>query len=411
MPNKKSVLFGTMITAGSAVGAGMFSLPIVSAGMWFSLALINFSIIWLISYLSALMILEVCLAYPIGASFDTFVTDILGKGWAIIMGLSVCFLLYILLYAYFSAFGNIAMHTLGWGETGAENFWLQGFLGFSLGMSLATIVWMSTAFVGRMATILVIGMAISFIISMSGTFATISITNLFATAPAGDNYFSYIWVGLPYFITSFGFSSIVPSLYKYYGKDLSSIKHSLFFGSFIALLVYTIWLGVTFGVIPRSDFVAINEAGGNVGHLVSALEQKIGSTTIQRAINLFSNFAIISSFLGVGLSLFDYIADRFKLADTNKGRFITAMITFFPAGLASLFFPNGFIAAIGYAGFVLYITFFLIPFLMIWKKRASNKATFYQLSGGKVTLLFVLTASTITAICKVLSLMKFLPTF
>jgi len=411
MPNKKSVLIGTMITAGSAVGAGMFSLPIVAAGMWFSLALVNFGIIWLISYLSALMILEVCLEYPIGASFNTFVTDILGKGGSIIMGLSVCFMLYILLYAYFSAFGNMAIHTLGWEEAGAEHYWLQGLLGLTLGMLLATIVWISTAFVGRMAMILVIGMVISFFISMSGALPTISVNNLFAAAPTGDNYFPYLWMGLPYFITSFGFASIVPSLYKYYGKDLSAIKGSLFFGSLIALFVYVIWIGVTFGVIPRNDFIAINAAGGNVGQLVSALEQKIGNTTIQRAINFFSNFAIISSFLGVGLSLFDYIADRFKLPDTSKGRFITALITFLPAGLASFFFPNGFIAAIGYAGFVLYIAFFLIPFLMVWKKRATNKSTFYQLSGGKMTLLFVLAASTITAFCKVLSIVDFLPTF
>ena len=409
MPQKKSVLIGTMITAGAAVGAGMFSLPIVSTGMWFFLAIITMGIIWLISYLSSLMIMEVSLEYPIGASFDTYVSDILGKGWNIIMGASVCFMLYILLYAYFSAFGNMALHTLGWGNS-TNNFWLQGTLGFSLGMLLAIIVWVSTAFVGRISMILVIGMAISFIIAMSGAFTNISTTNLLMAAPVGDSYFNYLWVGLPYFITSFGFSSMVPSLYKYYGNDFSKIKHSLLFGSLLALFIYIVWLSITFGVIPRTDFIAINEAGGNMGDLVSALERKVGSTTIQAAINFFSNFAIISSFLGVGLSLFDYIADRFKFEDTMKGRLFTTGITFIPPGLASFFFPHGFIAAIGFAGLVLYVAFFLIPFLLIWKTRARKKSTAYQLPGGKPLLLFVLIVSTITAVCHILSMLNLLPT-
>ena len=32
----KSVLGGAMIIAGTTVGAGMFSLPVVGAGMWFA---------------------------------------------------------------------------------------------------------------------------------------------------------------------------------------------------------------------------------------------------------------------------------------------------------------------------------------------------------------------------------------
>jgi len=92
-----------MMTAGSAIGAGMFSLPIVSSGMWFPLTVVSFFIIWAMSYLSALMILEVTLEFPIGASFNRYTADLLGRGGSIVMGISIGFLLYILLYAYFSA--------------------------------------------------------------------------------------------------------------------------------------------------------------------------------------------------------------------------------------------------------------------------------------------------------------------
>jgi len=308
--SKKPLLLGAMMTAGSAIGAGMFSLPIVSSGMWFPLTLVSLFVVWAMSYLSSLMIMEVTLEFPVGASFNTYTAEILGKWGSITMGIAIGFLLYILLYAYFSAFGNIMAHTLQIDSVSSSMFGSQGLLGLLLGCLLAVIVWISTVSVGRISTILVVAMAVSFIISVSGTFTHIQLPQLFRAAPTENPYAPYLWAALPYFITSFGFSSMVPSLYKYYGLNIPKIKGSLFYGSILALLTYLVWICICFGVIPRAEFVAINAAGGNMGDLVGALEQKIGNSTIQSALNLFSNFAIISSFLGVGLNLFDYIADR-----------------------------------------------------------------------------------------------------
>ncbi|WP_306461116.1 aromatic amino acid transport family protein, partial [Enterobacter hormaechei] len=78
---------------------------------------------WACMLLSGLMILEATLHYPSGASFNTMVKDLLGKGWNAVNGLSVAFVLYILTYAYISAGGSIIAHTLegivGVGQTTA----------------------------------------------------------------------------------------------------------------------------------------------------------------------------------------------------------------------------------------------------------------------------------------------------
>ncbi len=403
--SNKSVITGIMLTAGSAIGAGMFSLPIVSSGMWFVLSIVCFFFIWLISYLGSLMILEVNIQYPVGSSFNTFVKDILGKPGSILFTLCICFILYILLYAYFSAFGNMASHTLGIENSSS---WTQGSLGLLLGLAFAVVVWISTAFTGRIASILVVAMSVSFVIASVGALSNISFSHLWDIDSANTK---YMWSGLPYFITSFGFASIVPSLYKHYGKEPQKIKAGLFYGSIIALGTYVLWLMISFGNISREEFIAINEAGGNAGDLTKAIEQKIGSTSIQTALNFFTNFAIISSFLGVGLSLFDYIADHLNMSNNREGRFITTCLTFLPPGICSFFFPHGFIAAIGYAGFVLYIGFFLIPFLLIWKSRKKDKQLLYKLSGGKAVLFFVILLSTITAVCKVLATANLLPIY
>ena len=109
--NKPSVLGGTMIIAGTAIGAGMLALPTISAGMWIWWSLALMVLTWLMMLFSSQAILEVNLNYKPGASFHTLVRDNLGKFWNLVNGLSVAFVLYILLYAYVSGGGSMVVHT------------------------------------------------------------------------------------------------------------------------------------------------------------------------------------------------------------------------------------------------------------------------------------------------------------
>jgi tryptophan-specific transport protein len=408
--NSNSLLSGIMITTGCTIGAGMFSLPIVASGMWFWWSLVIMVSIWFLNYLSSLVILEINMNYPAGASFDTFVKDILGKKWNLVTGLGVAFLMYILLYAYFSAFGNMASHTLGWDAIDSSR-WMNGLMSLGFGSILGVIVWKSTAMVGRISTVLVVGMVIAFVLSMAGLSVQVDSSKLLNSIAEDPSYAKYIWASLPYFLTSFGFSSVVPSLYKYFGNDSNKIKNSLLFGSLTALLVYFLFIFVSFGLISRPEFIPINASGGNMGSLVSAMTNNSSGSTISSALTLFSNFAIISSFLGVGLSLFDYIADLLQFEDNNSGRLKTAAITFLPAGIASFFFPHGFIAAIGFAGLVMVFSYFIVPFLMAWKIRQEGKKSSFRVWGGKYILVFILAASTLIVVCHLLGMLEVLPRY
>ena len=399
----KSILTGVMLTAGTAIGAGMFSLPVASSGMWFVLSLFCLLFLWYISYLSAIYLLEINLRFSPGASFDTLVKNILGKEWNTITGLSIAFLHYILLYAFFSAFGSILSSTFGTID------WPNGALGLLFGGVLAIAVWWSTTLVGRISTILVVGMVATFIISIYGYSLQIEAAKLFDTVGKDTDYIPYIWAALPYYMTSFGFCSIVPSLYKYYGKRPTTIKKSMLLGSLIALVVYCLFVFVVFGNISREAFIDINKAGGNMGVLVDALTQSGDQGIVNTSFTLFSNFAIITSFLGVGLSLLDYIADLFSFPDTAKGRFYSACITFLPSGILSFFFPNGFIAAIGYAGLVLIFSLFFVPFLMIKKTRKLNSEVSYRVKGGNLLLNIFMLSSIFIAIFHVLAMFDYLP--
>ena len=102
-----SLLGGSMIIAGTAIGAGMLANPTAMSGIWFTGSVLLFLFIWGITTLSALMLLEANLHFEKGANFDTITTQLLGRGWNIINGISVAFTLYILTYAYITSGGSI----------------------------------------------------------------------------------------------------------------------------------------------------------------------------------------------------------------------------------------------------------------------------------------------------------------
>ncbi len=122
-----SLLGGVVIIGGTIIGAGMFSLPVVMSGAWFFWSMAALIFTWFCMLHSGLMILEANLNYRIGSSFDTITKDLLGKGWNVVNGISIAFVLYILTYAYISASGSILHHTsCAIGFTRSENLPASG---------------------------------------------------------------------------------------------------------------------------------------------------------------------------------------------------------------------------------------------------------------------------------------------
>ncbi|MGL5469618.1 MAG: aromatic amino acid transport family protein, partial [Shewanella sp.] len=101
-----------MIIAGTIIGAGMFANPTSTSGIWFVGSIVVLLYTWFSMLASGLMLLEVNTHYPHGASFDTMVKDLLGKGWNAINGLAVAFVLYLLTYAYIFVGGDLTAQGL-----------------------------------------------------------------------------------------------------------------------------------------------------------------------------------------------------------------------------------------------------------------------------------------------------------
>ena len=391
--------------AGTAVGAGMFSLPVISSGMWFEWSALLLVCTWFCMFHSSLFIMEANLNYIPGSSFDTFVGDLLGSRWNLLNNISLCFILYILSYAYISGGGSIVAHTIKSIFDFDAPIILSGML-FSLGLALC--VWCGTALIGRLSTVLVAGMLISFLLSVHGFVLHVEIRTLFNSKA---EHAIYILAAIPYFMTSFGYHGCVPSLIKYYSSNVRMVKGCLLFGSVLALSFYLIWLAATLGNIPREEFAKISASGGNIGDLVNALRSKTDATLLSNTLAIFANMAVVSSFLGVTLGLFDFIADKFNFMDNSYGRFKTAAITFCPPAIGGLFFPNGFIYAIGLAGMFACIFGSIVPALAAKRSRLKYSSPNYQVWGGNSLINVIICYGTLQFVCYVGAAFNFLPKF
>ena len=405
-----SLFGGAMIIAGTVIGAGMLANPTATSGVWFTGALIVLLYTWFSMLSSGLMILEVNTHYPHGASFDTMVKDLLGPTWNAINGIAVAFVLYLLTYAYIFVGGDLTAKGLG-SAVGSDVSLTVGQLVF-FGI-LAFCVWASARLVDRFTSVLIGGMVLTFIWATGGLIADAKLPVLFDTqAPAGTSYWIYISAALPVCLASFGFHGNVSSLLKYFKGDARKVAKSIWAGTLIALVIYVLWQIAIQGNLPRNEFAPVIAADGQVSVLIETLSKFVQTGSMAAILSFFSYMAIATSFLGVTLGLFDYIADIFKWDDGFAGRTKTAAVTFLPPLVSCLLFPTGFVTAIGYVGLVATVWTCSLPSLLLLRSRQKfGKGKNYTVYGGAWLIYWVNLFGFLNVLAWVFNKLELVPVF
>jgi len=346
-----------MLVAGGAIGAGMFALPLVSSGAWFAYAVIGLIITVGFTYLSVSLLVDVNAAYAEGSSFNTIVSDTLGARWALLNNLSVAFILFILMYAYITAGAGILERSLikpiieGYFDSNIAlpRALLSGFFA----LLIAAFIALGTSSVSRLSSVLMLAMCVSFLTANSGLLVSLDFAVL---GQENGGELRYLWSALPVFVTAFACAGLVPSL--------KAIKLSIFIGLFLTFIVYLMWLASTLASVSRVGFVGVAQDGGGLNALIIALQGRTDSALIQFSLNWFSNFAVITSFLSVGLGLVHFLIDRFDFKGKPFANIKAVLLAFIPTIFASAYAPYGFVSAIAYAGVFVALSFFILPALM-----------------------------------------------
>ncbi|WP_455291472.1 aromatic amino acid transporter [Vibrio parahaemolyticus] len=402
MKEKPSLLGGSCIIASVCVGAGMLGLPSAGAGAWTIWSLIAIAFTMVMLTMSGWMLLEAFKRYDLKVSFDTVTKDMLGSKVNHVNNLAVYFVGGILLYAYTTSAGLILQGVLDINNKVASVLFVVVF---------SLFVWHSTRAVDRISVVLIAFMGLSFVFGVSGLATNIDTSILFDRISEESSYAPYAAAMLPVALTSFGYHHSVASMRSYYGCE-NRAKKAILGGTVIALTLYFLWMISIYGNLPRTEFSPVIEQGGNVEALLTALGGAIDSGKVENAINAFSMAAILSSFIGVGLGVFDFLADFFKFEDTKQGRAKTWLVTFLPPLVLSLLFPFGFVIAIGYAGAAATVWTCLTPALLARKSRnmeGGNEG--FMAPGGNAMIVILVVFGIATAVFHFMSMLNLLPVF
>lgn len=406
MKKSPSIFGGACIIASVCVGAGMLGLPTSGAGAWTIWSILTICLTMITMTLSGWLLLEAYKHFDLRASFNTVTKSLLGNSVNVINNLSVYFVGGILLYAYTTASGGILSGLMGDVVALDSRVWSIIFV-----FVFSFFVWHSTRIVDRISVLLIVFMALSFVFSVFGLTANIDLATLLDTQSTDSNYAMYAMGLLPVALTSFGYHHSVATMRAYYGEERKA-KLAIVGGTAIALSLYLLWVLSIFGNLPRNQFAPVIASDGNLDVLLGALGNVIESGSVKQAINAFSIAAILSSFIGVGLGVFDFLADVFKFDNSKAGRAKSWAVTFLPPLVLSVLFPLGFLKAIGYAGAVATIWACIIPALLARKSRTMpNGKSGFVVGGGSATIILVMVFGVVTALFHFLAMFNMLPAF
>jgi aromatic amino acid transport protein len=407
--NNNKLIGSIMLLIGTTLGAGMLQFQIVSAPAGFLLSTILLVLIGIISIITGLMIVEVNLAMPINASsFSSMAEQTLGQVWKIIVWFVYLFLLYSIDWAYVSGgsslINSIIAHSLkislpSW--IGATAFTL--FLGSAIFLGTKTVDSFNRSFMGLKAILLFL----VFILILP----RVEINKLFVAQ--NPNQADYLWAVTPIFVLAFFNQNVIPSLRLYIGDNVKSLKQIVIYGAIICGLIYLLWLTVTLGVVPMlgdHSFTSLAQNHGSVGEFMQIMYHIIHSKWAINSINWFSSIALTTSFLGVTLSLFDFLADGLKIPDTNLGRLKTSFITLLPPLVLAIFYPKGFALALNYAAIFITIFAIILPPLMVYYLRKNpNLKSPYRIFGGNILLAIIFLFGIVCLILPILAHLNLLP--
>jgi len=355
----KNKFFGSiLIVAGTTIGGGMLAMPIISAAVGYRVIALILIGVWLIMSYTALLFVEIYQYTSIKEGFNTLTHKYLGNWASLTTGICMMALMYALLAAYISGGGDVLTENM--------SQWLEIKIPSELGILLFTLLFGGIVSLGTR----IIDVFNKWIFIVKIIFLTIVLV-LLAPQVLHINLLSLpiskasILLVLPVIFTSFGFHVNIPSIVNYMEGDQRKLRRIVIIGSAIPLVIYLLWQLMVLGSIDQYAFLSILENQSSIQGLLVAIRKMVQLPIINISFNVFAAAALVTSFLGVSLGLFDYIADlTVKYKQVNK-TFVVSLLTFVPPVTFALFYPEGFVLALGYAAIPLVFLVLFLPVFLI----------------------------------------------
>ena len=368
-----------MIVIGTMIGAGILSLPILLAKLGFILATTVMIIIWALMTASVVYVIEANMYCRPGTSFSVMADTILGKLARYISSISFCFLMYGIMVAYISA------------GTSVIGGWIPNVSQYICSNSISLpSSWVTLIFVILLGSIVLLG--VRFIDLSNRVFLTLKILFLLISivllslhikfSYISSIYFnsSVIIVAIPALVTSFTSHVIVPTLRVYLHNNHKIILRVFIIGSIVPLIFYILWVGSIVGTTPIHGPNGLDNAD-SINKVISSLHTY---NYIIVFVNIFAGISVITSFLAVSISLFDFIIDSIGIRNKNnifKKSIGGGLVFIIPLMIVLYANMDIFTKALDWVGVCCAILMLILPALMVMKiRKDSNYSLKYNIS-------------------------------
>ncbi|OKH33786.1 tyrosine transporter [Calothrix sp. HK-06] len=389
-----SVLGSTALIAGTTVGAGILALPTVTLPSGVAPSTVLLIAVWLYALISGLLIAEVSLdvmrSEGANSSFLAMVENILGKPGAILAGGAYLFLHYALLVAYIAQGGEILLAAL---SLNLPNW---------VGTTVFALLFGGIMYFGRPKLIEKLNSALVFIVIAS-------FAGLLFLASRQVNLSQFVFqdwtkltAAIPVMLVALFYHNVIPVITIQLEGDERKVKQSIFFGSLIPLIMFIAWNAVILGSVNLESLQEF--IGAEKFDPLENLRNGNGSNFLGIMVSVFSEFAIITSFIGFFYGLLNFINNVIKVTTARIWQYGFVL---FPPMCLALLNPNIFLNALESAGaFCISILGAIIPALMVWKRRSDNESSdsYNKLvPGGKITLIAVISIAILVIVNELLS--------
>lgn len=176
---------------------------------------------------------------------------------------------------------------------------------------------------------------------------------------------------LPVIVFSFGYHNLIPTISSYLEFNLKHVVYSILLGILSTCGVYIIWEIVILGVVPfetASSWIEFIQSGDMI---TEVLNSSIGVSSFTTMTKLFAFFAIITSYITVGMSMMGFLQDGIqqivqstKVEKKSCTLFMYLALTIVPPFCIAIYNPSLFLSALSYSGGVVTMLLFgILPAL------------------------------------------------
>ncbi|MFH7023840.1 MAG: amino acid permease [Heteroscytonema crispum UTEX LB 1556] len=389
-----SVLGSTALIAGTTIGVGILELPAVTLPSGVVPSTVLLIAVWLYSLISGLLIAEVTLntmrfvGRP-NLGLLVIVESTLGFLGSRIAAVAYLFLGYALLVAYISQGGEILV------SAASQVCGVQNVFPAWVGIATFTLLFGGMMYLGREKFVEKLNNAfVAIVIASFVGILLLSSTHL-QTAQLLFQDWSALTPAVSVMLVALFYHNVVPLIVAQLEGDARKIRSSIVIGSVIPPIMFLAWNTVILGSVSP-DIVQDISNGRTIFDPLQILRSGSAGEWLGALVSVFSEFAILTSFIGIVYSLLDFFKGIFNV-DNNEPYLSQSLYLLIlgPPMILGALNPSIFFTALDYAGtFSISVLAGIIPALMIWKQREAhshlNSINQQLVGGGKVILIVMI---------------------